>query len=94
MEIQSSDFDRFSNHTRLLFDTNFKILKVGLCYPRYEGKIFTPKNLSQMIKTAEILSKNEKFIRVDLYDLGYKIVFGELTLYPGAGLERFSPNNL
>ena len=87
------DFDRFSKHTRLLFDVNFKVLKVGLCYPLYNGKVVAPKNLIKMINIAEILSQHEEFIRVDLYDLGNRIVFGELTLYPGAGLEKFSPNN-
>ncbi len=44
-----------------------------------------PKNLSQMIEVAELLSGNLDFIRVDLYNINERIVFGEMTLYPTAG---------
>ncbi len=43
-----------------------------------------------MVGMAEALAGRESFIRVDLYDVG-RPVFGELTLHPGAGLERFDP---
>lgn len=31
------------------------------------------------------------FVRVDLYDLGDRVVFGELTNYPGRAIPRFEP---
>ncbi len=44
-----------------------------------------------MISVAERLSEGLDFVRVDLYDVSNRIVFGELTNYPDAGKERFDP---
>ena len=35
-----------------------------------------------MIRIAKILSKDFKFVRVDLYELERKVYFGELTFSP------------
>ena len=43
-----------------------------------------------MISIAEKLSKGIPFIRVDLYDVEGQILFGELTLYPAAGVGTFT----
>ena len=45
-----------------------------------------PFQLAQMIQTAQILAKNTDFLRVDLYLVQETIVFGEITIYPEAGL--------
>lgn len=45
-----------------------------------------PENLDEMIKIARTLSKDFKFVRVDLYNTGEKIFFGELTFTPSCGL--------
>lgn len=41
-----------------------------------------PENLEKMIEYAKILSKPFPFVRVDFYDVGGKVVFGELTFTP------------
>lgn len=47
-----------------------------------------------MVTIAEKLSKGYPHLRVDLYNLNGKILFGELTLYHGAGLSNnFYPNS-
>ena len=38
-----------------------------------------------MIRIAETLGAETDFVRVDLYDLGDRVVFGELTNTPNAG---------
>jgi hypothetical protein len=43
-----------------------------------------------MIRYAETLGDGLDFVRVDFYDAG-KVHFGELTLYPNAGLEFSDP---
>jgi hypothetical protein len=43
-----------------------------------------------MVEIAECLSTGERFLRVDLYDLGQPF-FGEITLTPEAGLGQFEP---
>lgn len=46
-----------------------------------------PVCLDQAIKLAETLSSPFPFVRVDFYLLGERIVFGELTFTPAAGMD-------
>lgn len=50
-----------------------------------------PPNLSEMLSVAEALAVGLDFVRVDLYSIRGRIVFGELTLAPGAGWIPFRP---
>ncbi len=50
-----------------------------------------PRNLDQMISVAETLGRGLDYIRVDMYNLDGRIVFGEFTHYPTAGLFPFDP---
>jgi hypothetical protein len=50
-----------------------------------------PPNLSKMVSVAEALGAGSEFVRVDLYSVGRRVVFGELTLAPGAGWVPFRP---
>lgn len=64
--------------------------------PQKENFIFTksnfikPNNLDEMLLLASKLSKGFIFLRVDLYSVGNKIIFGELTFFSGAGLIKSS----
>ena len=49
-----------------------------------DGNIPEPKHLKEMVECARILSKDFKFVRVDLYDTSDGILFGELTFTPAA----------
>lgn len=48
-----------------------------------------PASLERMVAGAEVLAAPFDFVRVDLYDLPDGPRFGELTFYPGSGLDRF-----
>ena len=48
-----------------------------------------PPNLREMVRIAEALGAETDFVRVDLYDLGDRVVFGELTNTPIAGKPFF-----
>jgi hypothetical protein len=48
-----------------------------------------PRHLDRMLKAAAALGAPTDFVRVDLYECGDRVIFGELTNYPGAGRERF-----
>jgi TupA-like ATPgrasp len=50
-----------------------------------------PATLHEMVRVAEALGQETDFVRVDLYDLGGRIVFGELTSYPYGGVDEFRP---
>lgn len=49
-----------------------------------------PSNLAKMIEYAERLSKPFEFVRVDLYDIEPKIIFGELTFTPTGCLAKYT----
>ena len=50
-----------------------------------------PNNFELMKELAEKLSKGIPHVRVDLYDIGSKVLFGELTFYHFGGLVPFKP---
>lgn len=60
-------------------------------YRRSKVEIEKPKNYEKMVELAEKLSKDIPFVRVDFYEERNKIYFGELTFYPGGGVEEFTP---
>ena len=50
-----------------------------------------PENLDKMLEIARILSKDFKFVRVDLHNVNGKIYFGEMTFTPASGYMKFRP---
>ena len=47
-----------------------------------------------MISVATDLAARVDFVRVDIYETNNGIKFGELTNYPGGGIEKFVPESL
>jgi hypothetical protein len=92
VECVQVDVDRYTDHTRAFVDRNFERLDIGLLYPRYYGPLERPGSFESMVEIAEALSRGEPFARVDLYDIG-RPVFGEITLHPGSGTEKFEPHS-
>ncbi len=73
------------------YDTDWNLLPVKRIYSNTTEKIIKPANINKLITLAKILSKDFTFARVDFYDIEDKIYFGEITFYPGSGLEAFEP---
>lgn len=51
-------------------------------YRRSESVFEKPKSLKKMIEVSKTLSAEFPFVRVDLYDINGRVVFGELTFFP------------
>ena len=83
--------NRFSNLRVTFFDRNWNVAPFRRFNVDIDPSIPKPKNFDKMIEIAELLSKNEPFIRVDLYEVNNKILFGELTFFPASGLKPFYP---
>ena len=85
--------NRFSNAglNVTFYDRTWQVMPFERKYPASKTPIPQPQNYERMIALAEKLSKNFPFVRVDFYECRGKIYFGELTLYPGSGLEPFFP---
>jgi hypothetical protein len=92
VEFYKVDFNRFEDHSELFFDKDGNLLPLyGRGIKTYDGEFVLPDNFSDMIRVAESLSKGIDFVRVDLYSVGGRIHFGEITCYHGGGIIRLSP---
>lgn len=87
------DTDRFSGHTRNLFRPDWSPVDARLVYPPAEHAPPRPDSLDEMVRMAEALGKETDFVRVDLYDVAGRIVFGELTSNPGGARQVFTPES-
>ena len=86
------DIDRYIGHKRNFYDREWNNLHIISDCPAADREIPIPNNLQEMLKTAETLSEQFPFVRVDLYDVDGKIYFGELTFYPWSGYVQYSPD--
>ena len=86
------DVDRYIGHKRNFYDTEWNDLHITSDCPAIDREIEKPENLGEMLRIASILSADFPFVRVDLYDVGGKIYFGELTFYPWSGYVQFTPD--
>lgn len=50
-----------------------------------------PKCLEKMWQAAACLAKGKAFSRIDFYEVGDKVYFGEITFFPTSGMGGFSP---
>lgn len=53
-----------------------------------------PDTLDRMLDAAETLARGFDFVRCDFYETAGKPLFGEMTFYPGSGLDKFNPVEL
>lgn len=75
-----------------IYDLDWKLMEFGRPNHPNSGMIIPkPENFDKMIYYSEIISKDIPFLRVDFYEVKGQLYFGELTLYPGAGFEKFIP---
>ena len=58
-------------------------------YRLYHRAVPRPKALDEMLHIASVLSKGFPFVRVDLYEVGGRPYFGEMTFTPSAGFNTF-----
>ncbi|MEA4915581.1 MAG: ATP-grasp fold amidoligase family protein [Christensenella sp.] len=73
------------------FDPDWQRMPFERLYHADPQEIPRPFCYDEMIDVARILSSGLPFVRVDLYEINRRAYFGEMTLYPGSGLETFQP---
>ena len=57
----------------------------------YPDALLPPENFAEMVEIAEKLANDFPFVRVDLYNIDGRILFGEMTFYPSDGRNEFRP---
>ena len=82
--------DRHCNHRWILFDRQWgQLSRLG-----DDNLPSAPKNLEKMLDSAEKIAREFDFARVDFYEIAGEAKFGEVTFYPGSGLDPFDPPEL
>ena len=87
--------DRNTEPKGIILDINWNPLPI--IYP--EIKVWKtiptkPKNFVDLVTAAEKLASDFPFVRVDLYSIKEKVLFGELTFSPGDGFNIIFPKEL
>lgn len=80
------------NNTRNFYNMNWELLPFGKELPHNPNvHVEKPRMFEEMKTIAEDLCKPFQFVRVDLYQVGGKVYFGELTFFPAGGAPDFVP---
>lgn len=73
------------------FDSEWNHLPFTRHYPNADVPPKAPRRLREMFSMAERLAEGMPFVRVDFYEVVGEPYFGEMTFYPGSGMEEFTP---
>lgn len=87
------DVDRYTNHKRNFYDTQWNLLPVKSDCPTYDNVLPAPYGLEKMLEIAASIAKDFPFVRVDFYSLNQRIYIGELTFYPWSGCVKYTPDS-
>lgn len=83
--------NKSQNISKSFYDMNWNKILPEKFIPAFANSDFKkPENFEEMIQIAQKLAEGFIFLRVDLYSIGDKIVFGELTFFSNGGLIRSS----
>ena len=84
--------DRHSDPHRAYLDRSWEVLPVRDNKQKI-GPVDLPERRSDLLRAAEAIAGDLDFGRVDLYEADGEIWFGELTVFSGSGLTRFTPRS-
>lgn len=86
--------ERGARHRSCFYDTGWTRQPVRVSSaPPCEDALPRPARFDEMLEVARALADDFPFVRVDLYNLDGRIVFGEMTFYPNEGRRRFRPES-
>ena len=73
------------------YDRDWQPMPFERHYPRNPIETPKPQQYDLMVELAENLAADFIFVRIDFYEIDGKVYFGEITFYPGSGMEEFTP---
>lgn len=79
--------EREKRHRWIVFDRNWTRVSAATA----DADPVRPKSLDHMLEAAETLARGFDFVRCDFYEIDGAPLFGEMTFYPGSGLDKFNP---
>lgn len=87
------DVDRFRNIGRFVADPSWHRVDVRYGFPPVELDPQAPSTLPTMLEVSRTLAAGLAFARVDLYEVDGRVLVGEMTHFPTAGVPRFEPRS-
>ncbi|WP_406684478.1 glycosyltransferase [Seonamhaeicola sp. MEBiC1930] len=86
------DIDRGINNFRAFYDLDWNKLEFyNKQNPVYPKELEKPENFDEMVEVSTKLAGKFPFVRVDLYSINGKTLFGEMTFYPADARKDFHP---
>ncbi len=73
------------------YDLDWVKHKIGKGCEISDRELPKPENYEYMLEISRALSAPFPHARIDLYEISGKVIFGEITMYPSDGLDRFTP---
>jgi hypothetical protein len=83
--------DRYTAHYGAMFDREWNEIPCLFGAVKAPYPLPRPARLERMIWCAEQIGKDFSYVRVDLYEIDGRAIFGEITFYPGGGLDIVEP---
>lgn len=93
IEVHQNRFNG-KKHAQDYYSTDWE--KLPIVQPGWDSspvELEKPVFLEKMIKFSRTLSQNLYHVRIDWYEAGGKLYFGEITFYDGSGLAPFTPED-
>lgn len=81
------------NHVRNFYDLSWNLLDISddVGY-NPKAAVEKPDTFDEMIEIATLLSQPFQQVRVDLYEVNKKVVFGEMTYFHNGGVSKIKSN--
>lgn len=84
---------RYTDHyCHVVYDPQWNKQDVVIGQSSNSADYQKPETLEEMLEIARTLSRDFPAVRIDLYDIGGKILFGEMTYFPWSGYMHFHPD--
>ena len=84
---------RYTDHyCHVVYDPQWNKQDVIIGQSSNSANYQKPETLEEMLEIARTLSRDFPAVRIDLYDIGGKILFGEMTYFPWSGYMHFQPD--
>lgn len=91
IETAAADGTHNPHAMRNIYDREFNLQDFTVGRKNFDTNLVKkPDNLEEMIAYVEKIASPFIFCRVDLYNIKGKILFGEITFYPGGATQQFS----
>jgi hypothetical protein len=84
--------ERFGDHTKTTYGEDLS--PVDFSWGNHTPNrvpLSAPDNFDAMVRIAQTLSEDFDYVRIDLYNVRGRVVFGEITPFHSAGLSVFEP---